>query len=768
VDADAATRGSVKSARHLPSVAAYAAITIALTWPVAAAPGRTVAFDLGDPLLTASILWWNAQQLPFTEAWWTGTFFFPASDSLALSDHRVGISLLTTPLMWLGVSSLAAYGSMFLLTWWLSATAAYALVWPLTSNRAAAFIAGLVFGFNPFRAAHLPHLELLASYWLPVTLLALHRWLDTRRNVWLYVLAVAQLMQMLTSGYYFFFMAVLVGLWLVWFARGLSVREYARLGAALVVPLLLVAPVLAHYRQAHDAMGLKRSIDEIEQLSADLLSFVTVPEPLALWRSPESWSRPEGELMPGLVAVLLVIAGAAVGWRRQNAVQVGRLMRIARRILIVIAAAAIGVAVLPWFVGPIAFDVAGISVTSRGQAKPLGIAFACILAWLVTSRPFIGAFTSRSIFGFYAMAVLTMWLLAMGPEGRVMGHPVLYKPPYAWLMTLPGFEDSFRAPARFAMLAVLALSVAAGVAVARLAPRLPQRARLIAAVVVAVAVLAESWIYPFPVAAAPAALEVPRDVPASAVVLEVPTGVFEDALAMFHATIHQRRTLNGMSGYVPPHYKIVTRAIAEGNLDVLGVFRPYADMAIFDRRDQAGAPRTTSLRAMADAIPLPDTSTHHVTLLPMQPAPTASATPAREEVRRFTMATQPPLLSSPRIDDDDLETGWGSGAPQNGTETITLTLEEPRLIAGVRIDHGPHATAFGRAIAVDVSEDGRQWDTVLTVDGATTALAGALRDPLRLPVVLTFAPRRAAQVRIRQLGKSSDEWVVAELRLLAQ
>jgi hypothetical protein len=293
VDADAATRGALKPARHLPAVIAYAAITVALTWPVAASPGRNVPFDLGDPLLTASILWWNAQQLPFTEAWWTGTFFFPSPDSLALSDHRVGISLLTTPLMWLGMSSLAAYGLMFLLTWWLSATAAYALVWSLTSNRAAAFIAGLIFGFNPFRAAHLPHLELLASYWLPVTLLALHRWLDTRRNVWLYVLAVAQLMQMLTSGYYFFFMAVLVGLWLVWFARGLSVREYARLGAALVVPLLLVAPVLAHYRQAHDAMGLERSIDEIEQLSADLLSFVTVPEPLALWRSPASWSRPK-------------------------------------------------------------------------------------------------------------------------------------------------------------------------------------------------------------------------------------------------------------------------------------------------------------------------------------------------------------------------------------------------------------------------------------------------------------------------------------------
>ena len=108
MEPDAATYGALRPSRHLPALVAYAALTVALTWPVARVPGSLVPPDLGDPLLTTSILWWNAQQLPFTDAWWNGAFFFPATDGLALSDHRVGIGLFATPLMWLGASPLAA------------------------------------------------------------------------------------------------------------------------------------------------------------------------------------------------------------------------------------------------------------------------------------------------------------------------------------------------------------------------------------------------------------------------------------------------------------------------------------------------------------------------------------------------------------------------------------------------------------------------------------------------------------------------------------
>ena len=60
-----------------------------------------------------------------------------------------------------------------------------------------------------------------------------------------------------------------------------------------------------------------------------------------------------------------------------------------------------------------------------------------------------------------------MAVFALGPTARLMGERVLYKAPYAWLMLLPGFADGFRAPARFAMLVALCLSVAAALAFVR-------------------------------------------------------------------------------------------------------------------------------------------------------------------------------------------------------------------------------------------------------------------------------------------------------------
>jgi hypothetical protein len=336
------------------------------------------------------------------------------------------------------------------------------------------------------------------------------------------------------------------------------------------------------------------------------------------------------------------------------------------------------------------------------------------------------------------------------------------------LMLLPGFADSFRVPARFAMLAVLALSVAAGVALLRLIPRVPQRMRGAAIAALGAALLVESWIHPFPVANAPGPLVVPAGVPASAAVLELPVGVFEDALAMFHATQHDRRTVNGMSGYHPPHYQVLIHALADGDTEFLAVPRRYADLVVFSRRDNSEAVAATArLRATGDTTPLPDTATHNVTLLPMRPADApAPLGPAAEEVRPAAIATQPPMDSPLLVSDDDLRTAWLTDTPQTGTEMMTLTLSAAQVITGLRMALGPHVGAFAREIAVDVSEDGQQWETVARADGATAAFEAALLDPKVIAMTIQFEPRRGRHVRIRQTGVSRAGLAVAELRVL--
>jgi len=142
----------------------YVALILVLTFPLVLHLGSTVFPDLGDPLLSESLLWWNARVLPLTERWWNGFAFAPATGMLAFSDHRLGLSLLASPLLWLGCSPTTAYNLVFLATFPLCALAANALAFTLTKRHDAALISGLAYGFNPYRMAHLAHLELLAAY----------------------------------------------------------------------------------------------------------------------------------------------------------------------------------------------------------------------------------------------------------------------------------------------------------------------------------------------------------------------------------------------------------------------------------------------------------------------------------------------------------------------------------------------------------------------------------------------------------------------------
>ena len=163
----------------------YGAVTAAFGFPLLLRLGTAVPNDLGDPLLNTWILWWNSQTIPLTADWWNAPAFFPARDALAFSEHLVGLSPLTTPVIWLGGSPLLAYNITFLLTFVLSAVGAYVLTLTLTKRHDVAFVAGLAYGFAPYRMAQLAHLQVLASFWMPLALAALHRYVDDRRPRWL-------------------------------------------------------------------------------------------------------------------------------------------------------------------------------------------------------------------------------------------------------------------------------------------------------------------------------------------------------------------------------------------------------------------------------------------------------------------------------------------------------------------------------------------------------------------------------------------------------
>jgi hypothetical protein len=140
-------------------------------------------------------------------------------------------------------------------------------------------------------------------------------------------------------------------------------------------------------------------------------------------------------------------------------------------------------------------------------------------------------------------------MFALGPVGRAFGHRFWYKPPFAWVITAPGFSSA-RTPGLFASVEIVCLAVLAALAVQRIWPAMTRRS-MMAAAVIAAAIAADGWRV-IPIVAVPPPLSVPVN---ADLVVELPTrGWVEDVAAMYRGMTHHRPVVNGYSGFVPPHY----------------------------------------------------------------------------------------------------------------------------------------------------------------------------------------------------------------------
>ena len=378
---------------------------------------------------------------------------------------------------------------------------AYLLCLELIGRRDAAWIAGLAFGFAPYRMDHLSHIQVLTAYWIPLGLLALHRYYRDHGTRWLGVFGVAFLMIGLSNGYYLFFYPVMILLWMLWFTPNEGWwRKTAAISMSGIAAVLVLGPTLLRYQSAHEVVGFRRGQGEILEFSADVSGLLSGSVHSLVWDFPGSLYRVEGQLFPGLTVALLAVAALwHVRWRPHGLEPIGlRIVRYAVGIgsltlaLAVVALAAIG----PWEITP--FGVP-ISVSRFPNIVAQGMLF-----WvfsIVLSPAGAWAYRRHSSFAFYLLATFVLGVLALGPESKLLEHDFMAQSAYKALTPLPGYE-SLRIPARFWMLTTICLSTVAGLAFARLVPA-TSRHRPLALAFVTIGVLADAWVL-FPTVSAPA------------------------------------------------------------------------------------------------------------------------------------------------------------------------------------------------------------------------------------------------------------------------
>lgn len=303
---------------------------LALVWtlPASLHPSDRFLGVPADQYSNAWNLWWTHQALfeRGQSPYHTDLLWYPQGVSLwlhSLSELNVAVG---APLV--GVLPLALIFNLLVLGHLVLAGLAAALltrelVAEETAAGLAAWTGGAVFMVSAFHAGHAAHMNLVATWALPLLVRALLRWPagPLRQGLWAGLLtAVAGL-----CSWYHLVHAGLIGGALIgwWLARRPACRTRAHLGGAAVAlggPLVLVSPWLVPMLAA--ARAPQQNEHDAAEWGADLLSWV-VPGPLSSLGQPFAglWSRFPGnelELTSFVLPSAALVAWALVRTRRQG------------------------------------------------------------------------------------------------------------------------------------------------------------------------------------------------------------------------------------------------------------------------------------------------------------------------------------------------------------------------------------------------------------------------------------------------------------------
>jgi hypothetical protein len=712
---------TAESAHLLGFLLAYTALAIGVTYPLVVRLADGVPHDRFDPLLNTWLLWWNARSVPFSTEWWNGPFFYPTPGVLSLSENLVGLSPLTTPLQWLGGSPLTAYNVACILSFALSAFTMHLLCRSLRLRTGLCVVAGLAYGFAPYRAGHLAHLQVLSAYFIPLVFLGLHRFVESGRRRWLVLFAAAWALQGLTNGYYLVFVSVLVGAWLLWFVG--SRHDWGRAGGVLLawtLAGLALAPVLRQYSLWHARYGFGRSLGEIEGLSADVFNLASASRVLVHWPAAEVQS-PEACLFPGLTLPLIVAVFLVTRrWRRTTEGPLATLFAA-------VAALAATIAATTALTGPWRIGLGGMSLSVKALSKPLAFSFYGLILAGISSGSFRAMWRRGSVLAFYLIASGATTVLALGPGPRAAGIPIWDKAPYWYLLKLPGV-GALRAPARFAMLAVFCLALAGALALGRLVEGRGRRGTGLVALA-AVGVLWDGWLA-LPIQEVPASLRLNGPGPGAAV-LELPLGLERDTSAMYRAMTHGLPVVNGYSGYVPPHYHALRLGLEREEPGVLGALRERGPLLVLlDRNARRAQGLERLLLSEPEVRFVGEEKGRQAYLLPRTPP------------------DPPPVLG------DRIPLRVTRGSLHRGV----FDLGEAQPVGSIVLAFGKGVSSLPPRVFIEIAESPGRWTTAWAGPVAALAVRGALRDPLRVPVVLETPGAFGRFLRIRV-----EAWTIEEV-----
>lgn len=537
---------------------------VVATWPQAAHL-RDGLTDVWDAKFTGWVMHWDfAQTFRDPLRLFHANIFHPAPYALAFSENLYGAAVFGFPLYAAGVSTLAAYNVLFLLGMALSGVGAWALARALTGDGAAAFLAGLVFAFNPWRLAQIPHIQFQWGVFLPLFLLFLLRYLEDgrRRDALFFALFFAW--NVLANLHYALFGGMLAVLVLAYWALARPQGAPRARGATLwlAAACVAVSPFLWPYFRVAQLYGARRSAGEMQSFSGRLIDFLTAGAQNKLYAPlTQQWGKPEGDFFLGIVPLALAVYAIVAFARGAPPERVERPpMTSGRRRLVTVLDAVTLLLLGLWFaataipglrLGPLKLGDAGRILVFAAVA----LVGRLLLAFPGRSRfRNLSDFLRRQRLGPYPFLFVLIFflgfLIALGAN----------TPFYRFLFQSFGaVMRGIRVPSRGIVLVHLAVGILATWGLSLLARRGASRFR--SAAWIGGALLLTGFEYrAFPVPVHPVE-EQPAPLyrwiatlPEGTPIIELPFGTDYDVEYEFRSTAHWQPLLNGYSGAGPPHY----------------------------------------------------------------------------------------------------------------------------------------------------------------------------------------------------------------------
>ena len=490
---------------------AYGLIAVSATHPLWLHLASAVPSDIGDPLLNTWILAWDVRALTIHPLnLFEANIFFPLPGTLAYSEHLLGNALVALPLLLFTGEPVVAYNLSFLLSFILGGWGTYLLARRYTHNGWAAFLAGLAFSYAPYRLTSFSHLQLLTLQWLPFSLLCLEGMLRpcsscrSKRSgtIALTVAFVVLLwLQIITSWHLAVFTVFTIGIFMIgsWFRLARKQRATGLVRA--VVALLAVALLTWPLVPPY--------LDVIAQLS--VARPIEIAAGFGAWPSDYVTASPWNRLFGSLTSSL---AGRPL-FTEENFMFIG-------------------------VVSPLLALVGLWHVLRRRASDHRSLVIAT--TWLVIG---LGA-----------------WVLSWGPflNGVAQTIPL----PYYFLSRLSSIFGLIRVPPRWMIATVLPAAVLVGYGGRAIlgVHRLTSIFRTILFALLAVALVAESWSVPLPLAPVGTTGELPSVYhwlaaqPGDFGIVEWPIYVaprpeYPETKRLYASTVHWKSLVNGYSGFTP-------------------------------------------------------------------------------------------------------------------------------------------------------------------------------------------------------------------------